>query len=781
VARRGLVSAALALALMPAAAAAAGTPRHVTIALTPRDPAALTAYAQAVSDPSSPFFRQYLTPAEFGRRFGASDAQIARVRRQLRAAGLAAGVLDVNRLSLSAAPATGRGRQPLGRITRLGASSFAGVQAVLGLRPAAGPHPLLIRSHAAHALHAARPHVITGGPQPCAAARNAAGAAGAYTADQIASAYGLPGVYRSGDLGAGVTVAVYELEPVAASDLAAFQSCYGTHAQIGYVRVDGGAGSGPGSGEAALDIENVLGYAPAARLLIYQGPNSDSGSPGAGPFDVFRAIVTQDRAQVVSVSWGECETALGPGDARAENALFEEAAIQGQTIVAADGDSGAQDCTAASSVPAPQPAVDDPSSQPFVTGVGGTTLSYLGPRPTESIWNNGGTPAAMLSPGAGGGGVSSLWGMPSAQLTAPPSLNVRSGNPNGGTCGRPGAWCREVPDVTADADPSTGYEIYYNGSDSVPDQPRGWQTIGGTSAASPVWSAVMALADGSRSCAGGQIGMALPALYRAGGADYVGAFNDVRNGNNDFTGTNNGQFAAGPGYDEASGLGSPNGSVLVGELCASALRLTPIANLRSPRLARIAPRTVHASDAPGAGTVLHVRGLPRGLRFSPRARRITGTPRRTGVYHVTLTAQDRNGAHAREIFTWTIGNVTQLANVGVTGLSAAHPSLSFTLVAGRRAPWLRQLVVTVPSELRLRSTHGIGLRNGGRRVHFAARRSGARLTLTPRAPQRRLTIALGSAALAHGSGGGAYSGRLTVAVVAADGSMRTLRAGIERR
>src|SRR6185437_3694598 len=84
----------------------------------------------------------------------------------------------------------------------------------------------------------ARGHVVTGGPQPCAGASAAAPGQQAYTADEIASAYGFPGLYRAGDSGAGVTVAVYELEPDDPSDIAAYQSCYGTHATVSNVPVD---------------------------------------------------------------------------------------------------------------------------------------------------------------------------------------------------------------------------------------------------------------------------------------------------------------------------------------------------------------------------------------------------------------------------------------------------------------------------------------------------------------------------------------------------------------
>jgi hypothetical protein len=776
-----VVASIFALLLLPATAAALKRPTHVTVVLAPRHGASLSAYARAVSDPRSWAYRHYLTPAQFARRFGASPAAIARVRRQLRAHGLTPGPVSANHLSLRAVPAAGESRRPLARLTRLAASSFTGVQAIEGLRPAPGPHPLLVRSRARRVPLTSRPHVVTGGPQPCAAARNAANSAGAYTADQIASAYGLSDTYRSHDLGAGITIAIYELEPVAASDLATFQSCYGTNAPIDYVHVDGGAGSGAGSGEAALDIENVLGYAPGAHLLVYQGPNSNSGAPGAGPYDVFSSIVNQDRAQVVSVSWGECEAAVGASSAQAENALFEQAAVQGQTIVAAAGDTGAQDCQGASSTPDPQPSVDDPASQPLVTGVGGTTLDALGPRPSEHVWNSGVTPPGGLATGAGGGGISALWGMPAAQLTAAGSLGVLRGAANGANCDRTGSWCRQVPDVSADADPATGYEIYFNGSGSDPISTRGWQAIGGSSAASPVWASMIALADASPSCAGGTIGMALPALYRAAASDYAGAFNDVRSGNNDFMGTNSGQFAAAPGYDMASGLGSPNASVLIPKLCADALRLIPTGPQRTASRATISPLRIVSSDLPGAGTVLGVRGLPPGLRFVPSRARVIGTPRRSGVYHVTVTAYDKSGAHARETFTWTIGAATRLVGVSVTGLAAGHPTLVFTVAAGRSSPALSRLSFAVPSELRLRSAGAVRITSAGRRARFSAQLKRGRLTLRLRQPGSRVQVVLGPRTLGAGRGAGPHAGQLTVTALDADGSSSTAGAGIQRR
>ena len=184
---------------------------------------------------------------------------------------------------------------------------------------------------------------------------------------------------------------------------------------IANVLVDNGAGTGPGQGEAALDIENVIGLAPQARIVVYEGPNT-----GQGPYDTMSQIISQHLAQVVTTSWGECEQLEGFGQASAENTLFQQAATEGISIVSASGDYGSEDC-----FPTPPTLqVDDPASQPFVTGVGGTSLSAnttTGARIGEGVWNDGTTV------GASGGGVSSFWKMPGYQAQAPSFLHVING------------------------------------------------------------------------------------------------------------------------------------------------------------------------------------------------------------------------------------------------------------------------------------------------------------------------------------------------------------------
>jgi subtilase family serine protease len=722
---------------------------HVTIALHPRDPAALASYVQAVSAPGSSEYGDYLTPRQFAHRFGATPAAIAAVRATLQAHGLTPGATTTNGLSIPVTATAGTLDQALSvrlervalspkksAITATAGPAFAAdvaplVQAVIGLNTLSSPQPLTLRaaSKPRRASAHASPRVPTGGPQPCAAASDAASGQSAYTADQLASAYGFSGLYNAGDEGQGQTIALYELEPDNPADVAAFQSCYGTHASVSYEEVDGGSGTGDGSGEAALDIEDAISLAPKANILVYQAPNSSSNGPGSGPYDDFSAIVAQDRAAVVSASWGQCESLEGATDASAESTLFQEASVQGQTIVSASGDDGSEDCYAGTPLVGTQLAVDDPASQPYVTGVGGTTLSQLGPRPTETTWNNGNNvvvSALDIGPGAGGGGLSSLWSIPAYQSDAPASVDVLSA-PAGGGCGA--ARCREVPDVSADADPNTGYLIYYNGDGSEADTPSGWQGIGGTSAAAPLWAALMALANASSACAGTDIGFANPGLYRAAATGYAADFNDVRSGNNDFTGTNGGDYPAGSGYDVATGLGTPNASSLVPALCAQTLRITnPGARSTTVRTKVTLP--VQALGDTGTSPSFSAQGLPPGLSIASGTGIISGKPRTVGADQVTVTVHGAYGEVAKASFAWTIGGLPALSHVSLRG---GH--LRFTVTAGRSAPALHSLTVSAPAGVRLRSKVSIA-----GRPRVSTRLVHGKLELTLAKPSSRLVI-----------------------------------------
>ena len=158
--------------------------------------------------------------------------------------------------------------------------------------------------------------------------------------------------------------------------------------------------------------------------------------------------------------------------------------------------------------------------------------------------------------------------MPSYQTNALSSLNAINAYSSGTPCrAATGTYCREVPDVSADADPGTGYLIYYTGTDT--GYSGGWQGVGGTSAAAPLWAALMALTNAESACSGTPIGFADPDLYTvASTASYSSAFQDITSFNNDYGERYDGTYPAGIGYDMASGLGTPNASVLSGMLCS---------------------------------------------------------------------------------------------------------------------------------------------------------------------------------------------------------------------
>jgi len=543
---------------------AAQTPMQLSVMLRSRDPRGLEALAQAVATPGSPAFRHFLSPAEVQAQFGPSPALVAGLAAWFTSRGLSVGPAGADGLVLpvegpaSAVTAALRTRfasfrQRSGRITfanttapALPSDLAAGVATVAGLDDTlqAQPHPVQTLPRALHRAQAsgatpASPAAGTQAVAPCAAASTAAGASGGYTANRLADTYGFDSAYGRGDQGQGTTVALFELAGYSQANIKAFEKCYGIGTAVKPVRVSGGARVSGGSIEVELDIEDVISLAPSTSVLVYEAPNT-----AAGLLADYGAIAQADTAQVVSTSWGVCEPLSG-GITASEDTIFQEMAVQGQTMLAAAGDSGSADCLGVDRSTAL--SVDDPASQPWVTGVGGTDLTSAGTTPKETAWND--------SSGGGGGGISSKWSMPSWQAVP----GVVTGLSSGAPCQAAGTVCREVPDVSASASPFNGYVVFCTSGSQCPHiTSRGWFTVGGTSAAAPLWAALVALADSSAS---GRAGFVNPVLYK--NASTPGAFNDVTTGNNDFAGTNGGLYPATVGYDMATGLGTPGGAVLI--------------------------------------------------------------------------------------------------------------------------------------------------------------------------------------------------------------------------
>ena len=352
-----------------------------------------------------------------------------------------------------------------------------------------------------------------------------------YPPNQVASIYQFP----AGTTGAGQTIAVIELGGgYSDSDLDTYFGGLGIDVpSVTAASVDGGSnapGSDPNGAdvEVALDVDVIGAAAPGAAQVVYFAPNSDSGFIDA----ISEAAQATPAPIAISISWGQSEDSWTAQGRIAMDAAMADAAALGITVCVASGDNGSGDA-----VDDGQPHVDFPASSPHALACGGTKLladPTTGVISSEVVWNE-----TAANEGAGGGGVSDEFALPSWQADA--GVPSRAGGAGSGA----GAGGRGVPDVAGNADPATGYQIYSGGKAQV---------VGGTSAVAPLWAALISrLAEAS----GQRFGLIQTLLYAGvtpGTA--VPGFHDITSGNN-------GAYAAGPGWDACSGLGSPDGTALL--------------------------------------------------------------------------------------------------------------------------------------------------------------------------------------------------------------------------
>ncbi|GAA2134326.1 hypothetical protein GCM10009760_11490 [Kitasatospora kazusensis] len=570
------------------AAPAGDTALDLSVHLRSRDEDGAKALAAAVTDSTSAQYHQFLRTGEFAQRFGADQATVAKVRQALQAQGLTPGDLGADGLSIPVHTTVAAAKKAFdtdfagyrladgttGLVNTVAPAirgDVAGsVSSVVGLSTLARQHsnhvmgqgvatPQTQGKPGVSARAASDYPTLCQTPKDQLAARwHVSEGKDYFSASSLASVYGLNSL---SDGGAGTTVAIFSLESYSEPALQTFQSCYGTSASVTRVPVNTGVQAPPDQNsvgvESALDIDTIVSLAPKADVLVYQGPDAKNASDAAVEA-TYQQIVNDNKAQVISSSWGVCDAVVDPATLRAESDIFLQAALQGQTVVAASGDDGSSSCHRIPADPQflPNPNIlsaDDPAGQPFVTGVGGTTLSGGVANPSETVWNH--------DQGASGGGIT-RWAMNNATnfqagFTAPGYTN---------SCGAgAGQTCRQSPDVAAVADPATGYLIT-----TAQDY---WTIIGGTSGAAPLWAAISAHLNSSGKCAG-RVGLLNQPLYKAAKAGQS-PLNDVTSGNNDI-GYHNGLYAAAAGYDMATGLGTPKASQIVDQVCPPAATFQPL-------------------------------------------------------------------------------------------------------------------------------------------------------------------------------------------------------------
>jgi subtilase family serine protease len=411
--------------------------------------------------------------------------------------------------------------------------------------------------------------------------------------------YNVRPLYQS-SIGGGRTIGILTLANFHQSDAYAYWSAIGLTVKpnrITRVQVDGGSGpvsDASGSIETTLDVEQSGGIAPNAKIIVYEAPNT-----GQGFVDAFAAAIQSNIAQFLSTSWGDWEwfynlennpvtDPIGGQTVAFQAALHQllvQAAIQGQTIFTSAGDDGAYDVNNANVCPLPQCnatlSVDYPASDPAITAAGGTTLA--GPQEfclnaactelydvniaNERAWSwdyltgycdaIGYDPISCgIFPAGGGGGVSISFPVPSYQLSLP---GVQLSQPNQFFIANaellyalpPNYAGRNLPDISMNADPDTGYLIYYT---SDVNGPGIYSYYGGTSFVAPQLAAVAALISGD--LGGKPLGLLNYALYSlaASGQAYAkpdAPINAIPYGNNQF-------YYGSDGYNPAVGLGTLN-------------------------------------------------------------------------------------------------------------------------------------------------------------------------------------------------------------------------------
>ncbi len=481
----------------------------LAIVLTVADRTALNERIEQLYDPASPLFHQFQTPAQFADEFGPSPGDYETVINFLEDNELQVTATYPNRLLIEARGKVAQVEAAFAvkinnytqdnqtffandRDPSLPASVASVVASVRGLE-----NYLQLQRHIR--IHSS--------------AKNLSRIPRGYSPQQIATAYDFSSAYGAGKTGGGQTVAIATAYGFSTSDVSSFWNYYGIAAPK-YSTVSVGGVTRYIDVETTLDLERAGAMANGATFIVYEAAN-----PKLSTFEsVYNKIVSDNKASVVTTSWGLCEPQMPAAFLTADSNIFAEAAAQGQAWFAASGDSGAYDCGTSAL------AADYPSSDPHVVAVGGTslTLNGSGAISSETAWSGS------------GGGLSVVFPQPSYQV---------------GTIAQNSNAMRQTADVAFDADPNTGYSVYFN---------RSWYEYGGTSFGAPQWAAIFALVNQNH---GGRIGAGGPTLYGLANnpLQTYPAFHDTSSGNN-------GYYPSVSSWDYPTGWGSPDVWNLVRDL-----------------------------------------------------------------------------------------------------------------------------------------------------------------------------------------------------------------------
>lgn len=501
--------------LSPVGQLAPATQLHIALGLPLRDRAGLEAFLRQLYTPSSPTYRHYLTPEQFAEQFGPTEQDYQAVRDFAAAQGLTVSATFPSRLVVDVTSSAENIQKAFHTTLRTyhhpteNRDFYApDVEPSLDL----GVSILHVSGLDNYSLqHPASLHVKPLNLNAPKVPNAGSGPGGTFMGTDFRNAY-MPGVSAAGE---GQSVGLLEFDGYYAGDIAKYVKQAGVGpVPLQNVYIDGFTGT-PGSAnvEVALDIEVVIAMAPQlSKIVVYQAPNP---SPWV---DLLSRMASDTTIKQFSSSW-----AGGFADRAADQVLLQMAA-QGQSVFNASGDGDAYTGD-----------IPFPSDSAYLTSVGGTTLTTdaSGGYASEKVWNWGNGVGSS-------GGVSTFYSIPPWQVGFDTPNNFAS------------ATLRNIPDVALTAD--NIFIVADNGAQ---------ETVGGTSAASPLWAAVTALANEQATAGcGTSIGFLNPIIYGLGkGSAYNGAMHDITTGDNFSPGSPD-RFAAVVGYDLATGWGSPKPGVL---------------------------------------------------------------------------------------------------------------------------------------------------------------------------------------------------------------------------
>lgn len=478
---------------------------QVVVGLSWRNRGALDRLITDLANPQSPQYQRFLTPAEFERRFAPRPARVAALTRFLGAAGLSTTEVSRSRLLITA---VGRARQ----VERALATRLLDVLDGGRRLTVTSARPALPKALGAQVVAVGAGVSLRAPPQDPAAPIELPLDPG-----EVARLYAFDELYDAGVTGnssRASTIAIVTAFGFDRNELRRYWSEMGiarTLDSVELISVSGRSASESAEAdqlETTLDVQWASAMAPGAKVLVYAGTDA-----AAHTFlRIYDRVVTDNRASVLTSSWGRCESDHPDSYLSQVDAVFARAAAQGITVIAASGDRGAFECPDENA-----PSVSFPASHPYVLATGGTSLRRQGADLEEVVW------------AGSGGGLSRVYAAPPWQMTADTM--------------------RAMADVSLNADPGSGYLTFYQGS---------WHVLGGTSVSAPIWAALTALINQSRAGGGrGPLGLAAPLFCEVGLAgDFAApAFLDITAGDN-------GAFSAAAGFDLPTGWGVPHAATL---------------------------------------------------------------------------------------------------------------------------------------------------------------------------------------------------------------------------